>query len=290
MKIHAGGAVAWRTGPDGPEIALVHRPRYRDWSLPKGKANHGEPVVAAARREVVEEVGYDVALGRWLGVAQYRVEEYEGGAEKRVEYWTARVGDEVGGVDPAEVDDVVWLPLDAARERLSWDADRAVLARFEPVATNTVLLVRHARAGSRESWRGPDDDRPLDPAGVAQVEWLRTVLPAFWLAGERPYVGSAPVRRCVDTVAWAGDVKTDERLGERTWADYPDAPVAAVRELAASPVSVVGSQGGVIPYVVEALRRADGLPPAGVRAAKGSAWVLSFASGRLVASDYLDTP
>jgi 8-oxo-dGTP diphosphatase len=138
------------------------------------------------------------------------------------------------------------------------------------------------------AWRGPDDERPLDLVGEAQAAALAATLPAFWLASERPVVVSAPVTRCVATVGWAGDVKTDERLGERTFQDYPEAAVASVRELAGHGVAIACSQGGVIPYVVETLRRADGLGPAGVRASKGSTWVLSFAAGRLVAADYLD--
>lgn len=289
MRIRAAGGVLWRPGEGGvDEVALVHRPRYDDWSLPKGKVHHHEPLPAAARREITEETGYDAALGRWLGVTQYRIEAHEGGAEKRVDFWAARCGPYAGGVDPAEVDEVGWLPRDAALAQLSWASERAVLERFDGVPTSTVLLVRHGRAGTRESWRGPDDERPLDLSGRAQAEELAAVLPAFWLRTERPVVVSAPVTRCVETVAWAGDVKTDERLGERTFADYPEAAVAAIRELAADGVAVACSQGGVIPAIVEALRRADGLAPAGVRAAKGSTWVLSFAQGRLVAADYLD--
>jgi 8-oxo-dGTP diphosphatase len=284
LTIRAAGSVLWRRGADGVEVAVVHRPRYDDWSLPKGKAHPGEPLAVTARRETVEETGWDVALGRWLGVARYRVD----GEEKRVDYWSARAGDMVGGVDPGEVDEVRWLPETVARQRLSWDHDRTMLDRLAPVPTTTVLLVRHARAGAREAWHGPDDERPLDLAGRAQAAALGSLLPSFWLAAERPVVVSAPVVRCVDTVAWADDVKTDERLGERTFADDPEAAVAAVRELAGHGVAVACSQGGVIPAVVEALRREDGLSPAGVRAAKGSAWVLSFAGGRLVATDYLD--
>jgi 8-oxo-dGTP diphosphatase len=288
VTVHAAGAVAWRDTVGALEVALVHRPRYDDWSLPKGRLDRGEPAPAGARREVTEETGADVALTRWLGRTRYRVEEGSGAAEKVVDYWAARAGDPYGAIAGDEVDAVRWLAPGAARERLSWDSDRAILDRFErlPAVTSTVLLVRHGRAGTRESWHGPDEERPLDLTGQAQVAALARTLPAFWLRTERPPVVSAPVARCVATVAWAGDVRTDERLGER--AD-PDSTVACLRELATgAAVSIACSQGGVIPAVIETLRREDGLGPAGVRAAKGSAWVLSFADGRLVAADYLD--
>jgi 8-oxo-dGTP pyrophosphatase MutT (NUDIX family) len=279
MTVRAAGAVLWRPGG---EIALVHRPAYDDWSLPKGKVDGDEPLPCTARREVTEETGYDAALGRWVAAVRYRV----GDVAKRVDYWAARAGAVAGDVHD-DVDGVEWLAPDAALARLSYQTDRSVCHAWAtgPPATSTVLLVRHAKAGSRDAWHGPDDERPLDAGGRAQVEALRTTLPAFWLRAERPYVVSAPVTRCVETVAWAGEVSTEERLGER--AD-PAATAAYLRELAARDVSVACSQGGVIPAAIEVLRRADGLRPARVRAAKGSAWVLSFSAGRLVAADYVD--
>ena len=288
MTVRAAGTVAWRAGAKGVEVVVVYRPKYGDWSLPKGKVRGEEALVATARRETLEETGYDVALGRWLGAARYRVEVDGRETDKRVDFWAARAGSRAGDPDPGEVGELAWLPVAEARSRLTWDHDRAVLDALDPVPTETVLLVRHARAGTRESWPGPDDERPLDAGGRVQVTALERFLPAYWLPGDRPVVVSAPVRRCVDTVAWAGDVKTDERLGERTFRDYPDAAVGAIRELTEHGVAVACSQGGVIPAIVEHLRRADGLRPLGVRAAKGSAWVLSFAAGRLVATDYLD--
>jgi 8-oxo-dGTP diphosphatase len=280
LTVRAAGAVVWRGPP--VEVAVVHRPRYGDWSLPKGKARAGEPLVAVARREATEETGYAVALGRWLGRSAYRLGD---GEEKVVDYWAARCGPSAGGVDGDEVDAVAWLPVAAARERVTRDADRRVLDRFDrlPGDTTTVLLVRHAKAGSRRP--EADDARPLDRAGRAQAAYLAAALPAFWLAP--PYVVSAPPLRCVETVAWAGPVAIEERLGEDA---PPREAVASVRSLAARGVAVACSQGGLIPAVVETLRREDGLGTAGARAAKGSAWVLSFSAGRLVAADYLDSP
>ena len=85
-EIHAAGAVMWRAGEEGIETALVHRPRYDDWSFPKGKAFAGEHVLLTAVREVAEETGIRVALGRRLATTQYPTS----GGPKRVDYWAAR--------------------------------------------------------------------------------------------------------------------------------------------------------------------------------------------------------
>src|ERR1022692_5132358 len=81
--IRAAGAVVWRPGQAGPDIALVHRPRYDDWSFPKGKCERDEHVLTAALREVVEETGLRVILGRPLRPSVYRT----GAGTKRVSYW-----------------------------------------------------------------------------------------------------------------------------------------------------------------------------------------------------------
>lgn len=262
----------------------MHRPRYDDWSLPKGKVHDGEEPLVAARREVVEETGCEVALGPYLCRTHYRVH----GDEKSVDYWAARLGSATPRQPDDEVDTVEWLPFDAAVERVSWDNDREVLARFArlPFPTSTVLLVRHAHAGHADEWDGHDDDRPLSARGRAQVERLRSVLPSFWT--EPPYVASAPLVRCVDTVSWAGEVVPEERFAWNVSEDRVR-PVECVRELAGHGVAVAGSQGGVVATIVETLRAEDGLPPGPLDERKGSAWVLSFAQGRLVAADYLDS-
>src|SRR5215472_8502449 len=86
--VHAAGAVLWRARAGGIETALVHRPRYDDWSFPKGKSEPGEHVLLTAVREVEEETGVRAALGRRLATQTYPVE----GQPKQVEYWAARPG------------------------------------------------------------------------------------------------------------------------------------------------------------------------------------------------------
>lgn len=200
-EIRAAGAVLWRPGAGGPEVALVHRSRYDDWSLPKGKALPGEHVLLTAVREVAEETGIRVILGRRLPSTHY---QQHGNRPKTVDYWAARAADgpQPGFVPNDEVDAVSWLAIPAARERLSYPHDAAVLDEFAagPPETDPLILVRHASAGSKQEWRAAahDDDlkRPLDAAGQQQTLELASLLRCYGTAR----VLSSTAERCVATV------------------------------------------------------------------------------------------
>jgi 8-oxo-dGTP diphosphatase len=122
--VQAAGVVLWRASPygTGVEIALIHRPRYDDWSLPKGKLKRGEDFAAAAVRETREETGMECELGAPLPTSRYLVE----GRPKEVRYWAARAG--AGAFEPnREVDRMAWLPPVTARHRLTHDRDRPLI-------------------------------------------------------------------------------------------------------------------------------------------------------------------
>jgi 8-oxo-dGTP diphosphatase len=121
--VRAAGGVVIREGAGGPEVLLVHRPAYDDWSLPKGKANRGETDEDCALREVEEETGLSCELERELPSTSYRDGR---GRPKVVRYWAMHPVDGEA-VPQAEVDDVAWLPVDEARHVLTWERDRAVL-------------------------------------------------------------------------------------------------------------------------------------------------------------------
>ena len=123
--IQAAGGVLWRDSGDERQFAVIHRPKYDDWTLPKGKLDPGETHEQAAVREVSEETGFSVELGAGLGETFYEHDD----RPKLVRYWSMRAVD--GRFQPnREVDDIRWLPLNAARRLLTYDRDRAILDRF----------------------------------------------------------------------------------------------------------------------------------------------------------------
>jgi 8-oxo-(d)GTP phosphatase len=290
--VAAAGGVVWRPQEDGGiEVAIAHRPRYDDWSLPKGKLDRGEHPLTAAVREVDEETGLAVVVGRRSIRTSYPVLE----GLKRVDYWAMQA---VGGdFEPNdEVDELRWLPPADAATACTHEHDRAVVAdllRDDVPRMPTLLLVRHGHAGSKSDWDGPDDLRPLDGRGRREAARLAEVLPAFAPTA----VLSARRTRCEETVAPLAErlgvsVEPLPELGEEEFAADPQTGLAVVeRLLTPGPgpgVTVVCSQGGAIPSVLLSLGvRWEGVagrlyPPA----AKGSVWALGGRPGAMAADYY----
>jgi 8-oxo-dGTP diphosphatase len=274
VLIRAAGGVVWRAAAGSTtEVLLVHRPRYDDWSLPKGKLDAGETAVAAAIREVEEETGVRAAVQAALPPVRYHVR----GVPKVVEYWTMRVLAQEAFQPNSEVDDLRWAPPAAAARLLSYAHDAKLLSAFTPVS-GVVVLLRHASAGQRGSWPGPDRARPLDAIGLAQASALARVLALF---GPVRLVSAAP-RRCVATLSpLASRLALPVEVAPVFNEDGEPGPAAErIRALAAAKVStVVCSQRGLIPATL-GLLRGDGERLA---TAKGAGWVLPFAGDRLLA-------
>lgn len=128
VVVEAAGGVVWRRSPAGHvEVLLVHRPRYDDWTLPKGKLDPGEAPAAAALREVEEETGWRARLGPPLPAVRYTDQQQR---EKRVRYWAMEGAG--GAFRPNdEVDAIRWLDLAAAAALLTYAHDRLVLEALE---------------------------------------------------------------------------------------------------------------------------------------------------------------
>lgn len=304
--IYAAGAVLYRYRDDSPRplIAVIHRPHRGDISLPKGKLESGEVPAVAAFRETLEETGITARLGRSLGEVRYDVPV---GGKRRskkvvpkvVYYWAAeRVSGEFRA--NSEVDRMDWVDTEEAASVLTYDSDREVLERFTSITgpLETLLLVRHARAGAKARWDRPDPLRPLDSVGVRQSRALVPLLDVF--DGRTVY--SADRVRCVDTVRPYAEkigapITIETSLSEESYAADPARAFRRLTGIAGSDdVPVVCSQGKVIPFVVADWAQRDGLPLARTRSRKGSLWVLSTRTNpvldhpQLVAADYYDSP
>jgi 8-oxo-dGTP diphosphatase len=126
--VRAAGGIVHRRGAHGIEVLLVHRPKYDDWSFPKGKLDGGETDEDAALREVEEETGYRCVLGDEVGSSAYVDARSR---PKTVRYWAMTVV--AGAFEPnSEVDVITWLPLDESPARLTHAHDGELLAQARP--------------------------------------------------------------------------------------------------------------------------------------------------------------
>jgi 8-oxo-dGTP pyrophosphatase MutT (NUDIX family)/phosphohistidine phosphatase SixA len=237
--VRAAGAVVFRPGR---RVLLVHRPKYDDWSFPKGKLDPGELAAAAAVREVAEETGLHVRLCLPLPDQAYPVLA----GHKTVHYWTGRVvgDDDVAGYRPNdEIDGVRWADLDDAADLLTYDRDRTTLAAAvgRRRRTQAVIVLRHGRARSRRAWHGDDAARPLLPSGEQQAHRLVPLLAAYGVTR----LVSSTSRRCVQTLepyasttGW--DLATRRRLSEE------GATPAGVRRVVGDVLDLAGAGRNVV--------------------------------------------
>lgn len=303
--IRAAGAVLVRATTRGPEVLLVHRERYDDWSLPNGPLQEDESHPAAALRESRREAGYDVRLGPPVGAVRYDID----GRPKQVRYWRATATSQPGERTGAEMDGAAWLALDEALEALAHDKEREVVLAASRIAPTVPLLIaRHTAARSRDEWPAADPDRPLDERGSRDAVRLAGLITA-WAPGR---VVCSPARRCVESITpYAGRVTTtvelEPVLSEEEHARRPDllaplleAVIADLRhqlpaaasspDVTSGPGAVLCTHRPVLPAIAGILGiplarsdRQEPLPP-------GGCWVLHLSASGTVAIETHSAP
>jgi 8-oxo-dGTP pyrophosphatase MutT (NUDIX family)/phosphohistidine phosphatase SixA len=281
--VRAAGGIVLRGEGEARSVALVHRPRYDDWSFPKGKLMDGEDEAAAALREVEEETGLRCRLGPSVGSVTYRDRH---GRPKVVRYFRM---DADGGtfVPTEEVDELRWVPVEDAGRMLSYTHDRNLLRRVLAEAPASPLyVIRHAKAGVRSLWEGPNEARPLTRRGRKQARRLVERFRGLELGR----VLSSPYLRCVQTVeplAAERELTLEPAPALAEGAAVDDA-LALLASLDGRPTALCG-HGREIRAVIERLEQ-GGATIDGTGIAKGSVWVLDREFGRVLSAHYLPAP
>ena len=265
--VYAAGAVVWRIVDGKLRILLIHRGKYRDITLPKGKVDPGEMLAETAVREVHEETGIRVVLGVPVGVSRYHLPSNK---QKVVHYWAAEATDdairESTFVPNREIAALEWVSLKKARARLSYPVDLEIIDFFSKLVDDGVLrtfpvvALRHAKALSRSEWDGADAARPLTERGRRQAKSIVGPLRAF---GIRRVVTSDAVR-CVDTVAplsraLGRKIVQTEKISQDGWEDgTSDLRSVIGRRVRSGKPAVVCSHGPVLPELLSEIALATG--------------------------------
>ncbi|KAF2413118.1 DNA mismatch repair protein MutT [Microbacterium sp. B35-04] len=265
--VYAAGGVVWRVVDGKLRVLLIHRTKYRDVTLPKGKVDPGEMLAETAVREIHEETGIRVALGVPVGVSRYRLPSKR---IKIVHYWAAEATEAAirasAFLPNKEIAALEWVSPKKALRILSYPVDTEIMETFVRLVDEGVLrtfpivALRHAKALSREEWKGKDAARPLSPRGRRQAASIVGPLLAF---GVRRIV-SSPAVRCVETVKPLSDaigrrIDTSGLIGQDAWEEgKSDARTVIGDRVRARKPSVLCSHGPVLPDILSELALATG--------------------------------
>jgi len=287
--IRAAGALLWRENSQLEiEIALIHRPRYGDWSLPKGKVDDGESTLQCAYREVFEETGVKAQFTRELGSVEY----LESGESKRVKYWAAKAPsfDQQFKVNE-EVDEIRWLNPADATALATHDSDKSIIENFlsqEP-RTDTLIILRHTKALERGDWDDLDSKRTLDEKGLQQAASLITHLAPFAI----DEIYSSDYIRCVQTVTPLADVRNLRiteipNLNEENFDLDPERSISFANAVKQDEKNILlCSHNPVIPTMLRGILNTKLKNKDLIKLEPGDAWIVHRVRGEIVALDFL---
>jgi len=287
--IRAAGALLWRETQERTiEIALIHRPRYDDWTLPKGKIEEGETALQCAYRELVEETGIKASFTRQLGSIDY----VENGEGKRVIFWAAHCALNASTfIANEEVDQLRWLPCEEAMELSTYQSDREMIANFQSQEqrTDTLIILRHAKALERGDWDEPDSQRTLNEVGFDQAQLLIKHLEPFAI----DEVYTSDYTRCIQTVTPLAhtrglSITGVPSLNEQIFEEDPSRAVAFANALKQDEKNIViCSHNPVIPTMLRGILNTKLKNKDLIKLEPGDAWIVHRVKGEIVGLDYL---
>jgi len=283
----AGGVVFRNTAKGNLRVLVAHRPRYDDWSLPKGKADTGETPEETAVREVLEETGYHCRIVAPLGATRYRV---SGGVKEVSWYAMKPLPNSPGFKKNSETDAIKWLSRRKAVALLDYDHEQNLVQETDLkklAQTGTLRLLRHTTAGDRSKWKGSDLRRPLTRKGRRQAEAIARSLEHAGI--ER--IVSSPYDRCLQTAEpistlTGARIEVSDALAEE--GDL-DAAYALVDALVGTN-AVVCAHGDLIPALINRMMWAGLSLSSRFYCSKGSIWEIEVDGGKFTTGHYVPPP
>ena len=290
--IVAAGAVVWRKNDKGiTEVAIIHRPKYDDYSLPKGKIEANESLISCAYREVFEETNLTTQFGPFLGEVEY----FSPDGLKRVSYWSAKsIGEENIFKPNNEVDKLIWSPLSKAIDKLTSETDKEIIGRFVNsfYDSQPLILLRHGKAVARSEWPADDDDRALDALGQTQANRLLSIYQVFNLKE----IHTSDAIRCYDTVSPMAkslnmNLIVTGKISESSFKKDKEKAFEYLKEVLKSDKSaILCSHNPVLPKLLAKVSKKNDLTPDEDKLQPADAWILHRVGKDVLQVDRINAP
>ena len=288
--IQAAGAVVWRNNKDKTEVAIIHRPKYNDWSFPKGKLEIGESLIACAHREVFEETNIQTEFGPFLGDSEYLTPD----GKKQVSFWAAKAITDKDFSPNSEVDQLKWVEVKKVKELLTLETDKKILAQFIKLdfGTKPFILLRHAKAVTRDEWQGDDDDRPLDSLGQNQAKRLLSIYQVYNIE----QIHTSDAVRCYDTVnpmvkGLGIKLEVTGKLSESTYKIDKEKAFDYAKELIKEDSRILlCSHNPILPKMLKKLTKKSDVDADEGKLSPADAWVIHRSGKEIIQIDRIDAP
>jgi len=288
--IQAAGAIVWRNNKDKTEVVIIHRPKYDDWSFPKGKVEINESLIACAHREVLEETNIQTEFGAFLGDIEYLTPD----GKKHVFFWAAKAINQNNFTPNSEVDQIKWVEVKKVKELLTLETDKKILAQFIKLDFDTkpFILLRHAKAITRDEWQGVDDDRPLDSTGQNQASRLLSIYQVYNLE----QIHTSDAVRCYDTVnpiakAFGINLEVTGKLSESTYKKDREKAFDYAKDLIKVDARILlCSHNPILPKMLNKLTKKSDIDADEGKLSPADGWVIHRSGNEIIQIDRIDAP